>query len=47
MLSTQHDPDVTQQQIDEALREEVIKPIMPGSTWMTTPRLRQPDRHRS
>ena len=29
VLSTQHDPDVTQKQIEEALREEVIKPVIP------------------
>jgi len=30
VLSTQHDPDVTQAQITEALQETVIKPIIPS-----------------
>jgi S-adenosylmethionine synthetase len=30
VLSTQHDPDVTQPQIEEALREHVLKPVVPG-----------------
>ncbi len=29
VVSTQHDPDVTHEQIDEAVIEEVIKPVLP------------------
>jgi len=34
VLSTQHDPDVSQKDLHEAVREEIIKPILPGN-WMT------------
>jgi len=34
VLSTQHDPDVTNDQLHEAVMEEVIKPVIPGN-WMT------------
>jgi len=34
VLSTQHDPDVTQAQLREAVMEEVIKPVLP-SNWLT------------
>ena len=34
VLSTQHDPDVTNEQLHEAVMEEVIKPVIPGN-WMT------------
>jgi S-adenosylmethionine synthetase len=34
VLSTQHDPDVTQKQLHEAVREEIIKKVVPGN-WMT------------
>ena len=33
VLSTQHDPDITQADIREAIMEEVIKPILP-SDWL-------------
>ncbi len=33
VLSTQHDPDVTQGQIHEAVMEEIIKPVIP-SEWL-------------
>jgi len=34
VLSTQHDPDISQQQLHEAVREEIIKPVIP-SNWMS------------
>jgi len=34
VLSTQHDPDVTQAQLQEAVMEEIIKPVLP-SNWMS------------
>lgn len=33
VLSTQHDPDVTQSQIHEAVMEEIIKPVLPAE-WL-------------
>jgi len=35
VLSTQHDPDVTQAQLREAVMEEIIKPVLP-SNWLTS-----------
>ena len=35
VLSTQHDPDVTQAQLHEAVMEEVIKPTLPAN-WMSS-----------
>jgi len=34
VLSTQHDPDVTQADLKEAVMEEIIKPVVPGN-WLT------------
>lgn len=34
VLSTQHSPDVSQEDLREAIMEEVIKPILPGE-WLT------------
>jgi S-adenosylmethionine synthetase len=34
VLSTQHDPDITQEQLREAVYEEIIKPTIPGN-WLT------------
>ena len=34
VLSTQHDPDVTQKDLQEAVMEEIIKPVLP-SNWMS------------
>lgn len=34
VLSTQHDPDVSPGDLEEAVRELIIKPVMPSS-WMT------------
>jgi S-adenosylmethionine synthetase len=34
VLSTQHDPDVSQSDLHEAVREEIINPVLPGN-WMT------------
>jgi S-adenosylmethionine synthetase len=34
VLSTQHDPDVSQKDLHEAVREEILKPVLPGN-WMT------------
>jgi S-adenosylmethionine synthetase len=34
VLSTQHDPGVSQQQLHEAVREEIIKPVIP-SNWIS------------
>jgi S-adenosylmethionine synthetase len=34
VLSTQHDPDVTQAQLREAVHEEILKPVLPGN-WLT------------
>jgi S-adenosylmethionine synthetase len=34
VLSTQHDPGISQQQLHEAVREEVIKPVIP-SNWIS------------
>jgi S-adenosylmethionine synthetase len=33
VLSTQHSPDIAQKDLREAVREEVIKPVIPGN-WM-------------
>jgi S-adenosylmethionine synthetase len=35
VLSTQHDPDVTQEKLREAVMEEIIKPVLP-SNWLTS-----------
>ncbi|MCY4420743.1 MAG: methionine adenosyltransferase [Gammaproteobacteria bacterium] len=35
VLSTQHDPDVTQDELHEAVRELIIKPVLPGK-WLTS-----------
>jgi S-adenosylmethionine synthetase len=34
VLSTQHDPDITQEQLHEAVMEEIIKPVLP-SNWLS------------
>ena len=34
VLSTQHDPDVTQEELHEAVMEEIIKPVLPGN-WLS------------
>ncbi len=34
VLSTQHDPDISQKDLHEAVREEILKPTLPGN-WMT------------
>jgi S-adenosylmethionine synthetase len=34
VLSTQHDPDITQQALREAVMEEIIKPVLP-SNWIS------------
>jgi S-adenosylmethionine synthetase len=34
VLSTQHDPDVTQKDLHEAVMEEIIKPVLPGN-WLS------------
>ena len=34
VLSTQHDPDVSQKDLHEAVREEIIKPVLP-SNWIS------------
>ncbi|MGD9592364.1 MAG: methionine adenosyltransferase, partial [Candidatus Berkiella sp.] len=34
VLSTQHEPDITQSQIIEAVMEEIIKPVIPAK-WLT------------
>jgi S-adenosylmethionine synthetase len=34
VLSTQHDPDVSEADLHEAVREEILKPVLPGN-WMT------------
>jgi S-adenosylmethionine synthetase len=34
VLSTQHDPDVSLADLQEAVREEIIKPVLPGN-WLT------------
>jgi S-adenosylmethionine synthetase len=34
VLSTQHDPDISQSDLHEAVREEIINPVLP-SNWMT------------
>jgi S-adenosylmethionine synthetase len=34
VLSTQHDPDISQERLREAVMEEVIKPVLP-SNWLT------------
>ncbi len=34
VLSTHHSPDVGQDELHEAVREEIIKPVLPGN-WMT------------
>jgi S-adenosylmethionine synthetase len=35
VLSTQHDPDVTQAQLHDAVMDEIIKPVLP-SNWLTS-----------
>ena len=34
VLSTHHSPEVTQDRLHEAVREEIIKPVLPGN-WLT------------
>lgn len=34
VLSTQHDPDISQKDLHEAIMEEVIKPVIPGN-WLS------------
>jgi S-adenosylmethionine synthetase len=34
VLSTQHDPDISQEDLHDAVREEIIKPTLPGN-WVT------------
>ncbi len=34
VLSTQHDPDITQKDLHEAVMEEIIKPVLPGN-WLS------------
>jgi S-adenosylmethionine synthetase len=34
VLSTQHDPDISQKDLHEAVMEEIIKPVIPGN-WMS------------
>ena len=34
VLSTQHDPDIAQKDLHEAVREEILKPTLPGN-WVT------------
>ena len=34
VLSTQHDPDITQDELREAVMEEIIKPVLPGN-WLS------------
>ena len=34
VLSTQHDPDITQKDLHEAVCEEIMKPTLPGN-WVT------------
>jgi len=34
VLSTQHDPDISQKQLHEAVMEEIIKPVLPGN-WLS------------
>ncbi|MGE0624932.1 MAG: methionine adenosyltransferase [Pseudomonadales bacterium] len=34
VLSTQHDPDVSQKDLHEAVMEEIIKPVLPGN-WLS------------
>ena len=34
VLSTQHDPDITQKMLHEAVYDEIIKPTLPGN-WLT------------
>ena len=34
VLSTQHAPDVSKPDLDEAVMEEIVKPVLPGN-WMT------------
>ena len=34
VLSTQHDPDISQKNLHEAVHEEIIKPTLPGN-WIT------------
>ncbi len=34
VLSTQHDPDITQDALKEAVMEEIVKPVLP-SNWMS------------
>ena len=37
VLSTQHDDDVTQEQIHEDIKKYVFDPVLPGSLWMIRP----------
>ena len=39
VLSTQHDPDITQAQLREAVMEEIIKPVLPGNWLSETTRI--------
>jgi len=34
VLSTQHDPDISQQDLKEAVMEEIVKPVVPGN-WLS------------
>ena len=34
VLSTQHDPHISQEDLNEAVREEILKPVLPDN-WMT------------
>ena len=34
VLSTQHDPDISQADLKEAVHEEIIKKVLPGN-WLT------------
>ena len=38
VLSTQHSPDISQQDLHEAIMEEVIKPVLPQSGFPRTPK---------
>ena len=35
VLSTQHDPHISQEDLNEAVREEILKPVLPDN-WMTS-----------
>ena len=36
VLSTQHAPDITQKALQEAIREEIIRPVLEPTGWLTT-----------